>query len=553
MDPRRRSLRRLNVARAVAVTSLLLASVVIEVLFNPGRSLTPFYLLTGCAYAAVLTYALLDRFLGGGPLMVAVQVCGDAILVFGFLVATGGGLSPLSFLLAVPVMMAAALAGLRGGVYAAGIVGGFYALLLAWSSWHLPPTELAPGRALYLAVSHLVAFAALGALGGVLADRLEQQGEQLEEQRQDLIALRALHADIVASIGTGLMTTDTEGRVSFINRAGLEILRADPIQLHQRRAAEIFDLAESFPQGAGKYLAAGRRFRFERDWQRPSDGQRLFLGFSVSYLKGPEGAHQGWLIVFQDLTEIASLEQQVRTRERMAALGEMAAGIAHELRNPLAAICGSVQVLSGGGSDEEEAQRLREVVLRESDRLDRIIRDFLKFARPGDHEPRACDLVEMMEQLGRLLRKSPELHPDHRVEVLAGPGSTQALVDPDSMRQVFWNLASNALKAMPDGGTLSIQVEGHGGDEVLVAFRDEGHGMDAATLKAIFQPFHGRFEKGSGLGAAIVYRIIEEQRGRVQVVSHPGRGTEIRLILPAAGDRGAGLASTVEGRTQRCL
>ncbi len=397
----------------------------------------------------------------------------------------------------------------------------------------------------------MLGFLVLGALGGLLADRLREAGLELEERQSDLAALRRLHADIVASIGTGLMTTDLDGRVTFVNRAGLGLLAQDDEAVRGATAASLFNLSDDFLDEAAGVLREGRRYRFERHWRRDaSPPAELFLGFSVSSLRGADEQESGWLIVFQDLTEIASLEEQVRTRERMAALGEMAAGIAHEIRNPLAAICGSVQVLHGGEPQSEEAAPLRDVVLREAERLNRTIKDFLRFARPGTAVPQACDLGDLMTQLARLLRKSPELRDDHRIDVVASPGVRRAFIDADAMRQVFWNLASNALRSMPDGGTLSVQVAGHGGDRVMVTFRDEGHGMDEETARSYFQPFRSRFQGGSGLGAAIVYRLVEEQGGQVQLVSWPGKGTEVRVILPAFEEQGvetAGIESTEHG------
>jgi two-component system sensor histidine kinase PilS (NtrC family) len=297
--------------------------------------------------------------------------------------------------------------------------------------------------------------------------------------------------------------------------------------------SELFDFPDSFLESAGDHLEQGKKFRFERRWCADSEGRELLLGFNVSFLKGPHAEPRGWLIVFQDLTEIASLEEQVRVQERMAALGEMAAGMAHELRNPLTAICGCVQVLETR-EEAEESRRLKEVVLREAQRLNGTLKEFLAFARPGPHRPQACGLTGLMEQMARMLRKSPEFRQDHEVVVRKAPGSDLAWVDPDGMRQVFWNLASNALRAMPRGGRLEIEIGGHGVDEVLVCFRDQGCGMDAEAIKRYFQPFGSGFQGGTGLGAAIVYRIVDEHGGRVQAVSPPGRGTEIRLILPGA-------------------
>jgi two-component system sensor histidine kinase PilS (NtrC family) len=408
-----------------------------------------------------------------------------------------------------------------------------YAVLLAVEAWRLPSSEAAPGALLYAAVSHLLGFAILAVLGGVLADHLQRTGRELAQHREDLDTLRVLHADIVASINTGLITTDEAGRVTFVNRAGKDLLGGRADEVVGRPAAELFDFPGSFLASAEDHLERGRKFRFERRWHAGEDGLERLLGFSVSFLQGRRGEPRGWLIVFQDLTEIASLEEQVRVQERMAALGEMAAGMAHELRNPLTSICGCVQVLETR-EDSAESRRLKEVVLREAERLNGTLRDFLAFARPGPHRPQVCALRELMEQMARMLRKSPEFRDEHEVVVRPAPGTDRAFVDPDAMRQVFWNLASNALRAMPSGGQLEIEIGGHGVDEVLVCFRDQGCGMDEEAMKRYFQPFGSRFQGGTGLGGAIVYRIVDEHGGRVQAVSPHGQGTEIRLILPAA-------------------
>jgi two-component system sensor histidine kinase PilS (NtrC family) len=192
-----------------------------------------------------------------------------------------------------------------------------------------------------------------------------------------------------------------------------------------------------------------------------------------------------------------------------------------------------VQVI-GRGPVGAEQRPLVDVAIQETERLNRIIRDFLQYARPGPFQAAPVELVGLLEEMARLFRKSPDMSARHRVLVTRGPGNTWALADRDRMRQVFWNLAGNAIKAMPEGGSLAVRVSGQGGDRVLLSFADEGHGMDSDGLRRYFQPFEGTFREGSGLGAAIVYRIAEEHGGRVRVTSRPGRGTEIELILPAA-------------------
>jgi two-component system sensor histidine kinase PilS (NtrC family) len=278
-------------------------------------------------------------------------------------------------------------------------------------------------------------------------------------------------------------------------------------------------------------LRRERRFRFEK-WWTGKDGQRLFLGLAVSILRSRPRLPLGYLLMFQDLTEIQALEQQVRLKERMAALGEMAAGIAHELRNPLASISGSVQVLKGELDPRGEEADLMEIVIRESQRLDRTIRNFLLFARPGEFSPRVADLGPLLEEMARLLRNGPEFREGHRIEVVAEGGPAECAVDLDRIKQVFWNLAQNALRAMPEQGTLRVCLETLGEEHVAIRFRDEGTGMSEEEAKAYFQPFASRFHGGVGLGAAIVYRIVEEHGGQVQIRSAPGRGTEVTVILP---------------------
>ncbi len=537
MQPTGRHLRTLNWARAIAVSTLLVAAFAIEVLFVPERPLRNLYLLAAAVYGAILVYTFAERRLRSRVAAGTLQVVGDTVLAAGFVVATGGALSPVSFLFAVPVMFAAALGGARAAVASAGVSWGLYALVLLRDVVRLSPADLPLGRVLYAAVSHLLGFLLLGVLGGALADRLRAADRELAEQRGSLEALRAAYEQIVESINTGLLTTDHEGRVRFVNRAGGEILREGRPGLLGRPVTALFGLPADFLRVSEDTFRAGRRMRFERPWTAPG-GDELLLGFAFAPLRAAEDGPHGWLVVFQDLTEIASLEAQVRMRERMAALGEMGAGMAHELRNPLAAISGCVQVLR----DEVHGERrpLVDIALRETERLNRIIRDFLEFARPGEFRARSVDLLPLCEELSRLFRKSPDFKPAHRIEVRAVPGSTWAKADPDRVKQVFWNLAGNALKAMPDGGLLAVEVGGYGGEFVQLSFRDQGEGMDEETLARLFQPFHGRFREGCGLGAAIVYRIAEEHGGRVQVLSRPNRGTEIRVLLPAAAPEAPG-------------
>jgi two-component system sensor histidine kinase PilS (NtrC family) len=211
--------------------------------------------------------------------------------------------------------------------------------------------------------------------------------------------------------------------------------------------------------------------------------------------------------------------------------------MAHELRNPLAAISGSVQYLKGDIRPEGETLELMDIILRESQRLDQAIRDFLTFARPGVFAPEKVDLVKLIEDSVKLLRKSEEFQPGHRIETCYPAAEVPCEIDPNRLKQVFWNLATNGLKSMPRGGTLSIEVEASG-ERLMIRFADEGVGMDSRQRQRYFQPFSGSFEEGTGLGAAIIYRLVQEHGGKVHVDSAPGKGTRVSITIPRTNDSG---------------
>lgn len=534
-----RQLRWLMVLRVVTVTTLLISAFAIELLLMPGESLRPLFLLAASAYGMVIVYAGLGRWLGSRVGLVYVQLIGDALVVTGFVGITGGIDSAMSFLYLLPICVASMLLYRRGGVAIAAVCWTLYTaviivaplLLESGTPLHVG-IEREPGRVLYSLIMHLVGMLVVAVLSSHLSERLRAQGRELAERRGALARLQALNKNIIESINSGLMTTDLDGRVSFVNRGGCEILGVAPDGPVGRSASELLGGDPDWPDSVREQVAARKRVRFER-YLGTSDGRTIFLGVAVSSLYDSDGRPIGYIFVFQDLTEIHALEQEVRLKERMAALGEMAAGMAHELRNPLAAISGSVQYLRSRLEGDGETLELMDIILRESQRLDQTIRDFLTFARPGGFEPTRADLVRLLEDSLKLLRKSPEFRPEHRIETRFVEPSVWCELDQNRMRQVFWNLASNALKAMPGGGTLRIEVDhGPGREDVEVRFSDDGRGMNDGEQQRYFQPFSGSFERGTGLGAAIVYRLVEEHGGRISLTSTPGDGTCVRVVIP---------------------
>ena len=534
-----RQVRLLMALRVATVTTLLFSALAIELVLNPGQTLRPLFLLAAAAYGVALLYAALDRWLRGGLAFVYVQLIGDALLVAALVGITGGAASAMSFLFLIPICVGALLDLRRGALSVAAVCWMLYAATVLSGNAFTPlgrlvpsPPAMSPGQVSYSLLAHLIGFTATALLASYLAERVRSQGRELDERRGAVARLQALNENIIESINSGLMTTDLEGRVNFLNRGGVEITGLAPEAVEGQTVESVFRLESGLLREIRLELLARRRFRFERYWDTP-DGRRIFLGFAASNLQDRAGAPLGYIFIFQDLTDIQVLEQELRLKDRMAALGEMAAGMAHELRNPLAAISGSVQYLKSDIRPTGETLELMDIILRESQRLDQAIKDFLLFARPGVFSPQRCDLVRILEDHLKLLTKSREFRGAHQVRLEPAAPEIWVEVDPNRIRQIVWNLSTNSLKAMPNGGRLRITVGiDPSSDEVRLRFEDEGVGMNEAEMAGYFQPFRSAFGEGTGLGAAIVYRLVEEHGGRVVVESDPGHGTRVTISVP---------------------
>lgn len=535
---RERQLRSLMTLRVVIVTTLLICVFSIELLMRPELSLNPLFTLAAIAYGMVLLYAVVARWGSGTRMFAMLQLFGDASLITVFVGMTGGLDSPMSFLYLLPISVASMLLYRGGGVATALICWAQYGALVLWGPEYWPATAnsvLAPlpeaDRVTYFLVAHLVGLVAVALLSSYLSERLRTQGRELDERRGTVARLQALNENIVSSINSGLITTNLQGTINFMNRGGSEILERSNREVEGRGAMELFGVGEEFLNEIKRQLLARRRFRFE-EWFTTANGRRIFLGIAASNLHDKTGHPLGFIFIFQDLTEIQALEDEIRLKERMAALGEMAAGMAHELRNPLASISGSVQYLKGDLQLEHEHLELMEIILRESDRLDHTIRDFLTFAKPGAFSPAPTNLIKLIEDQLKLLGKSREVKRQHLLQSVFDENSLVCDIDANRVKQVFWNLATNALKAMPDGGCLTVSVRRPASGLVEIGFADTGVGMDAKLRARYFQPFNGSFRQGTGLGAAIVYRLVEEHGGRIQIDTREGEGTSVRVVLP---------------------
>jgi len=533
------SLRWLIAIRLVVITSVVLPYLLAQ-LSTPGALPTfdLLYLLAGLTYVASLGYIALLRLLAARPeLQAYVQFGGDLLLVTGLVAFFGGIGSPFSLFYLVVIMVASVLLRRRAGLLVASAAYLLYAgLLIGLARGFLPNlgpalsfSELAWRLPYNLAV-HLFGFYAVALLTSVLAENVRRAEAELEAQRDSLANLEVFHRDVVQSISTGLATIDLGGRVISVNRAALEILGRSEPELVGGPVEELGLIGHAeWPDLVANLEVERRTERAQVEVAR--GGERVPVGYSLSRLTDASGVVVGSILVFQDLTQWRRLQEELRLKDRMAATGELAAGLAHEVGNPLAAISGSVQLLSGALPANDSQRKLLDVILKESHRLDRTIKGFLRFARPKERAITRFDIARLLAENLALLRNSEEATGRHRFELELDPPSAFLVGDPDQISQIFWNLARNALRAMPEGGTLRVSARPEG-DHYRMEFHDTGHGMSDEQRARLFQPFQSFFDSGTGIGMAIVYRIVQEHGGRIAVESRAEEGTSIVLELP---------------------
>ncbi len=534
MSALRPRLARLVVVRVAAATLLLGLALALRA---AGSTLWPFDRailavagLYGIALLDAITVRFADRFEQTADLHFAL----DTLLITGFVIVTGGVSSVFTPLFALPVVAAAGvqyrygslrMAALASACLVAVVVGQYTVVPPGGDSALLPPADVAR----ITLGANVFAFFAVAFLAGQLAENLRRADVMVEAASEKIADLEAFNRNVIDHLASGLLTMDAAGRVLTSNRAAAAIT-GWPGPVSGGSAVEALQLPAEFAADLAPASAAARARRVDYGFRRP-DGRLIELGVSAAPLPLGGGEH-GVIFTFQDVTDIKGLERTAQMRQRLAAVGEMAAGIAHEIRNPLASMSGAMQVLRGELPLSAEQAQLMDIVLRESDRLNATISSFLAYARPGRVDVTRVDARRSVQDAAALLKNSPETSEHHVIDVVVPPEPVWLDADEHQLRQIVWNLATNGLKAMPRGGRLEMFVAIEGGD-ALIGVRDQGTGIPPEEVDAIFHPFRGSFGRGTGLGLAIVHRIVTDYNGRIDVQSAVGHGTTIVARFPA--------------------
>ncbi len=519
--------------RLIVVFTLMFSAFLIQITFDVSLPLNVVYYLV--AFACTLSVgSLLGLERIPAEANAGLQILGDLFVITGLVWISGGPDSTFTFLYLAAIAAGAILLGRRGALSAAGLAAVCYTVLVDMMYFGALPSAGGPRR--WAAASlvgnvalNVAAFAVTALLVSKASEKLGDARRDVERRKAEIARLQALHASVLSSMSSGVLTTDLGGLVTYANRAAAELLDLPSVDLVGRPVLGLGLLdAARWERIAG---TEGEILRFET--LRPTRGEEAFFGVSASPLRDAGGRATGRILIFQNLTRLKKLEGEVRLKEKLAAVGELAAGIAHEIRNPLASISGSVQVLKGMVAPESAELRLMDIVVTESQRLSRILEDFLRYVRPRERAVEMVDGPAALRDVLTLLEHSDEISPRHTMTLDIDPPSAILPADPGQLRQIFWNVARNAVAAMPSGGSLVVKARVQDG-AWIVSFSDEGHGMTAEERDRLFTPFAHSFPGGSGLGLAIVYRIVEEHGGRIDVATEPLRGTTVTIALPAS-------------------
>jgi two-component system sensor histidine kinase PilS (NtrC family) len=474
----------------------------------------------------------------------------DTVLITAIIYATGGIESIFSFLYILTIINASIMLYRKGGMIIASSSSVLYGGMLDLHYFNLIeplgsrlalfPAEDQRFYIFYMIVVNIAAFYLVAFLSSYLSEQIRKSRVELKAKQDDFIKLEALNERIIRSIMSGLITLDDQNRVILFNPAAEDIFAVKSDQAIGRKMTDILPLLDEY-LGDGKGPSGQSSKKPHQFIDLPylrGDGERMFLRFSISPLRLPDRDQKGRILFFQDMTEVKLIEEEMKKVEGLALIGELAAGIAHEIRNPMASISGSIQMLKEGLDKDDVNSRLMDIMLREVTRLNHLVNDFLLFARPKPLNWQEFDLSQLTTESLELFKNSGNWTGELRVET-DFKRDIMMESDPEQMKQVLWNLFLNASEAMPNGGIVRVSadlVESRDSSEpgqkmVKIIVKDSGQGFSKKALSHLFTPFFTTKEGGSGLGLATVKRIVEGLKGKIHGENHPDGGAEITILL----------------------
>jgi len=498
----------------------------------------------GGVYLFTIGSALLLRRIDCYRPFAVFQLTIDILLVSCLVFFSGTSQSLFTVIYFLPIIAGGFMLFKRGGLLMAALSTIGYGLMLALEySRHtiniltiVRPVPLSIEGLLNLFAINGLSFFFVALISASVAERLYRSEAALAGATSRFDRLSLLYKQIFDDITTGIVTVDGDNLITSCNRAAERISGYRAVEIIGRRADRFFPNPRPTDE---------QTWQAEAELQR-KDGVAIPVGYTWSRLHSPDLAENSRIITMQDLSRLREMEAKVRQTEKMAAVGEMAAGVAHEFRNPLAAISGSAQLLAQRAAALEEQAvaapagqgKLLEIIIRECDRLEAAVRDFLLFSRPAAPAPALTAIKPIAEEAMEVIRQTPACTEQHRF-VLEISEQLEGWADAAQLKQVLLNLFANACQAMPKGGTITCaarreEENGATGGGLWLQVRDNGPGITAEHLQKIFNPYFTTRPDGTGLGLAIVHQIVTSHHGAIRATSTPGHGAAFTITLPPA-------------------
>jgi len=544
---------------------LLLLGIVVFFLKVPEFLFVPFLIYSLLTLASLLiilldqkrTYQILFKFI------IALHILFEIIIEAGVIYHTGQVNSPFGVLFILTIISTSLVYHLGGSVIVASLSVLSYAFAIwsqegfSFSTFSLKSLYYANDATFYKVFLYICAFYLVAFIGGYLAQRLKIKGEELWTASVELNRIKMDTDDILRHVKSGLVSVDTLGRIIYFNRAAEEILGYTEQEVRGKNYQDLFK--RRMPQLGEKFYQA---LRFNQVDSRGvlyisgSNNRRVPLGISTSILGDKQGGIRGVIAIFQDITEALKLEERIRTADRLAAVGELSAGIAHEIRNPLASISGSVEVLKEELTLSGENQKLLDLIIKETGRLNKILTEFLQYAKIGPTVFTKVELGHLVDEVIEILKNHPAFGEKVFIKKRMPSDSLYVWGEENQIKQILLNLLANAIESMSEGSPAfggeeekpkEILItnqslnqidqyyfngeESEDSDWLPIAIIDQGKGMSEEQKEKIFSPFYSTKKSGTGLGLAIVQRLANNLQGKVEFKSQPGMGSVFVIYL----------------------
>jgi len=540
---------RILIISRVIIISLFLGLAIFITIKSPGFPISQnilylLYFIIVLTYMFSVVYSLMLKFLDNLRFNIYLQLTVDVILITLLVYLTGCVRSNYSVIYTLVIIYSVIFLGRKGGFIVASAASISYGLLLDFEFYKLLPSisslerdyNLSVGDVFVRILVHIISFYVLAFVSSIVVERERKTRSLLEEKESEFDQLDLLFRSIIESVDAGVMTINLKSTIKTFNRAAEEITGFPLAEVKNRRIADVFpELVQFFAmEKINEQIINRKEILFTG-----KKGKKINLGCSISPLKDKYDKQIGNILIFQDLSEIKLMEKNLEKSKKLALIGEMAAGLAHEMRNPLASITGSIELLKQGLNLNGTDKRLMQIILRGKNQLESFVRDFLLLARPIPTSRELIDLNEVAEEVLENIKLTDDWTNAIKI-VKVFSGKAKVLANREQVRQVIYNLAINAVQAMREGGVLSVEIKkqkmNEQEDYVEIKVKDTGCGIEGKDLNKIFEPFFTNKEKGTGLGLAIVSRFVDGYNGRIKVESIINEGTTFIVLLPGEKD-----------------